>query len=392
MEQTQKILLITTGGTIGATVAQSGMRIATSGNLTSGADLLSSARAKIANLKLDISIDELSVYNIDSSNANPGHWKKLIDTVVENYDKYNSFIITHGTDTMGYVGAALSYGLGNLGKPVIITGSQVPFVELGDDARTNLENCIRVLHHGRGNLRGVFGLMNSAFMAGSRIKKVDDKKYQAFETHGMVNLDELGASLEDMADNSNILTYMNTYGNRASSAGGLNVWDEYPMDAVFSIDEHPGINPRVVENIVRDKEIKGIVLRGYGIGTTNLLSAQTLGNPTFMRENLLSETMRGGLELAKSLKKPAIMTTNVEKSNAVLYHYDTGKLALDLGVIPAFDTSPEAAKVKLAKCIAQKVPYERMMTVMTENIRGEIDPRKVKHFQDHMSQFQLGEI
>jgi L-asparaginase len=81
---------------------------------------------------------------IDSSEFNPNHWAQILKTLYENYDSFDGFIIIHGTDTMAYTASALSFALQNLGKPVVLTGSQLPIFHPRTDAVSNLSNAIHI--------------------------------------------------------------------------------------------------------------------------------------------------------------------------------------------------------------------------------------------------------
>jgi len=390
MAKTQKVLLITTGGTINASIDAKGVRVA-DGNSATGADLLSSVQRKIAAKGHNIEIAVHAAYNIDSLNANPRHWEQLINILAKNYDEFDSFIITHGTDTMGYTAVALSLGLGNFGKPVLITGSQVPISEYGDDARTNLENCIRIIHDSQEMLRGVFAVVGSSLMAGSRVRKMDGTKYQAFGSHGSFDLAQFGATY-DISYNQSLADYTEFYGARADKAADLAIWNRFDMRSVFTIPEHPGISIDVIRDIIKNKEIKAIIWRAYGAGDPNLLSRKVLSNAELMQKNFLNDyDLRGIFELAQTLKKPIIMTSDVEKSIVSMDVYDPGMIAfMEYGVIPTFDMSPAAAIVKTAYLLAKKTPYEHFKTAMMQNLRGEIDPIKVKRFLAQMKKRGLG--
>ena len=92
----------------------------------------------------DITVKQ--IINLDSTNLNPSHWTLLIDEIAAIYDQYDGIIVTHGTDTMAYTSSAVSFALGRgLNKPIVFTGSQLPLVEFGSDARFNLENSLKVV-------------------------------------------------------------------------------------------------------------------------------------------------------------------------------------------------------------------------------------------------------
>jgi len=88
-------------------------------------------------LTKEFNIRMQTITNLDSTNFQPHHWEEIADAIYREYDNYDGFVVIHGTDTMAYTASALSYALGNLGKPVILTGSQVPPRE-----------CLPRRHHG----------------------------------------------------------------------------------------------------------------------------------------------------------------------------------------------------------------------------------------------------
>ena len=82
--------------------------------------------------------------NNDSSDLKPALWAELCRIILENYDKYNGFVILHGTDTMAYSASALSFMLNNLTKPLVFTGSQLPIGTIRTDGRENLIAAIEI--------------------------------------------------------------------------------------------------------------------------------------------------------------------------------------------------------------------------------------------------------
>ena len=144
----KKILLLTTGGTIASSDTGSGLMP------VAGADRLLNY---VPDINKICNLYTMSVMNIDSTNMTPELMMKLAQAVSDNYDKYDGFAITHGTDTMAYSAAALSYMLQNLGKPVVFTGSQLPIEAEGTDAINNLSDAI---HFACENICGVYVVFN----------------------------------------------------------------------------------------------------------------------------------------------------------------------------------------------------------------------------------------
>ena len=109
----------------------------------------------------------------DSSDIRPEHWSKLAELIKERYDDYSGFIVTHGTNTMGYTCAALSFALPNLGKPVVVTGSQIPHGQPASDALSNLTNAVRVaVYPYHDGIRGVVCVLVATSLLGRARKKI----------------------------------------------------------------------------------------------------------------------------------------------------------------------------------------------------------------------------
>ena len=129
----KRILLILTGGTIASVDTDEGLRPGITPE-----DL----RKSLAEITDFCEIEILPLLNVDSTNIQPEHWQMIEKDVEENFDNYDGFVITHGTDTMAYTAAALSYMIQNPHKPIVITGSQKPLVKTITDARKNLRDSL----------------------------------------------------------------------------------------------------------------------------------------------------------------------------------------------------------------------------------------------------------
>lgn len=114
-------------------------------------------------------LDVHFIENIDSTNMNPSLWRKVATAIHGKYDGYDGFVITHGTGTMAYTSSALSFALGDLGKPVVITGSQIPAGKVETDARRNFVNAVRVVTFSK---TGVMLLVDEAITLGVRAHKL----------------------------------------------------------------------------------------------------------------------------------------------------------------------------------------------------------------------------
>lgn len=199
----QRILLISTGGTIGGRVVADEED---NGLIKEANHLYDIIKPTISYFKriwdLDIEIEEAKLCDIDSSDILPTHWIDLINLISIQYDKYDSFIITHGTNTLGYTCAAISFAFGNLGKPVILTCSQVPVGMPGTDALTNLNNALRVAVWPHDHIQGVVSVFGSHIIAGTRVKKKTLFDYDAFNSFLSGSIGRIGRIIN--FDNGNL--------------------------------------------------------------------------------------------------------------------------------------------------------------------------------------------
>ena len=151
----KRILLLGTGGTIACKRTSQGLM-----PLLSSEEILSF----VPDSRTFCSIDSIQVLNIDSTNIQPCHWLAVEKAIEENYGQYDGFVITHGTDTMAYTAAALSYLIQYSPKPIILTGAQKPIVFENTDSKTNLADAFRCAVS---DLRGVMIVFNGRVILGT---------------------------------------------------------------------------------------------------------------------------------------------------------------------------------------------------------------------------------
>ena len=167
----KKILMIATGGTIASRRGDKGLS-----PQMSGEEMLSCV-PQIKDLCL---VDSLQLMNIDSTNVTPKEWELLAKTIKEKYPFYDGFVICHGTDTMAYTSAVLSYLVPKSPKPIVITGSQKPIDLVVTDAKTNLYDSF--LYCVSKKACGVNIVFNGNVINGARAKKMYSKNYNAFSS------------------------------------------------------------------------------------------------------------------------------------------------------------------------------------------------------------------
>ena len=167
----KKILFIATGGTIASKKSENGLKPQISPD-----ELLS----YIPSLEKICGVDTIQLLNLDSSNMEPRHWIMMVECIKEHYDAYDGFVIAHGTDTMAYTAAGLSYMIQNSKKPIVITGSQKPIDMDITDAKTNLLDSFTYASDDKS--QGVSIVFDGKVIAGTRAKKVRSKSYNAFSS------------------------------------------------------------------------------------------------------------------------------------------------------------------------------------------------------------------
>ena len=306
----------------------------------------------------EVLIEEL--LNKDSSNIVSEDWIVLINKIVAEYDNYKAFVITHGTNTLGYTSAALSFALGRLGKPVVLTGSQVSFGEPGSDAQMNLENAIRIASYNKVNLWGVMVVFGSKIINGTRVKKMTEYDYDAFKAFGAGKLiGTIGNSVR--IDEEALGAHKNNWKNPAKSRDELEVTNYFDM-RIASFTEYPGMSSDIFKVLVEgESNIKGFVLRATGAGDPNVAEA-----------GAIYENLRKGFDYLRRKKIPIIVTTQAPDGIASMDINTPGKEARKLGAIPAHDMSMESMTVKLAWLLGIGLPYDEIRRRMGEAIHGEI--------------------
>jgi L-asparaginase len=166
----KRILIIGTGGTIASKKNVLGLRPEL------GIDEL----IRLSSLTEDICcLEGVTIMNIDSTNMTPDRWVQIAKHIQQHYGEYDGFVITHGTDTMAYTSAALTYLFCNLNKPVIVTGSQYPITAAYTDAIQNLTDAV---YFAMESICGVFICFDGSLIVGTRAMKVRTKSYDAFES------------------------------------------------------------------------------------------------------------------------------------------------------------------------------------------------------------------
>jgi L-asparaginase len=335
------ILVVYTGGTVGMSVNKRGELVPMK---------FGQIKKKMPELRqLGMRISVLSLPEpIDSSNVTPAEWLQLAAILGEHYQQYDGFVVLHGTDTMAYSAAALSYLLENLGKPVVFTGAQVPVGRIRTDARRNLVTALEIAaarHPRAGTVRvpEVCVFFNEVLIRGNRAKKVESQHYSAFKSENYPPLARAGIELEF---NDSIV--------RMLPGGPLRVHRSL-NDCVAVLKLFPGINERMVRAILDSDDLRGCVLETYGSG-----NAPT--KPWFLQ--CLSDARRRGVQI--------LNVSQCEEGRVIQGRYETSAYFTELGIIGGEDITTEAAITKLMFVLGLELNEAETRQMLTQDLRGEI--------------------
>ena len=326
----KNILMIGTGGTIASEMTPSGL----TPELNS-TQLLSFV-PRIGEM---CHVDCVQLYSLDSTNIRPAHWLGVAKAVRENYARYDGFVISHGTDTMAYTAAALSYLIQGSPKPIVLTGAQKPIWFDGTDSKRNLTDAFLYACRGCGGVQIVF---NGKVILGTRARKTCSKSFQAFSS---VNYPDLA-----VVQDEHLLQYM-----RCACYPSPVFYDALD-DKVGLLKLIPG-TPAAVLEFMLDR-FDGLVIESFGVG------GLPGGEHGEMYARLQDWCTSGRL---------AVFTTQVPHEGCDLAVYEVGRSVKELpGVLEAKDMTPEAVAVKLMWALGQTTDRAEAMRLFTTPVEWDI--------------------
>ncbi len=379
-----------TGGTIGMIDSPNG--------LVPGADLKGWLYSLIAGTELEgrVSLTELEPL-IDSSNATPESWQAIIDDLRAHREEADSFVVLHGTDTMSYSSAALSYALVGFDRPVVFTGAQYPLGDVGSDAAGNVAGALRAAASGRA--KGVSLFFGHHLLAGNRVTKTSSWSFEGFASPSVPPLARTGApwrwyatdgvvsptagpepAASGASASGGTASGLSPSGSAASGtqASGATAslleasqalptggrtpegfdWRNpapYARHDVVVLDLAPGISSSRLEALLTPRP-EAVLLRAYGVG--NVPAAE----PGLAE--VLERTIADGV--------PVVVASQCHQAQVFLGHYEAGDAIARAGAVGAGDMTLEAVYSKIVFLLSQGLRGNDLATWIGRPIAGEL--------------------
>jgi len=340
MTKKSSVLLIYTGGTIGM------MQDPRSGELKPF-DFKSLTQQIPELTKFDIELSSISFKKpIDSSNMHPDVWIELAGIIKKNYHKHDGFVILHGSDTMSFTASALSFMLENLGKPVVLTGSQLPIGIIRTDGKENLITAIEIAgakEKGKSLISEVCIYFEYKLYRGNRTFKYNSAHFDAFKSPNYPALAEAGVTIN-----------YNKAALLKRSQKKLIVHNMLDND-ITVLKLFPGISKKITSAIINTKGVKAIILETFGAGNATTQN-------WFIKE---LETV-----IAKGII--VLNITQCSEGRVIQGMYETSSQLKKLGVIGGADLTFESAVTKLMFLLGQKLEPSKIRKMLQMNLRGEL--------------------
>ncbi|MCK9474817.1 MAG: asparaginase [Candidatus Muirbacterium halophilum] len=326
----KKVLLILTGGTIT-------MHKRADNSLDVQEGMPNELKSILNNIKDRISVDVESLYNIDSTDVTIECWKKIALCIYENYESYDGFVVSHGTDTMAFSASAVSFILRNIAKPVVFTGAQLPLSNVYTDGTNNIINSLLLASDY--DIAEVVILFGEKIIRATRARKVSAFDLKAFESINSEPLGSIGLSFK-ISDNAK--------GRRKQTR--IKYEDNFDENIIF-VKMIPGLKPEVLRDMCKNKS--GIILQGFGAGNI----------PTRFFD-VIKEFSENNI--------PVVVTTQCMVGKIELELYKVGKKLSSFRVISAYDMTPEAATVKLMWALGKTKEISKIKEYFDRDLVGEL--------------------
>lgn len=329
----KKILMIATGGTIASKRSVNGLKP----QITSE-ELLS----YVPDTKEFCEVDTIQLINIDSTNMQPKHWLMIAAAIEDHYEKYDGFVVCHGTDTMAYTAAALSYLIQNSPKPVVVTGAQKPIDMEITDAKTNLSDSLKFASCEKAY--GVSIVFDGKVIAGTRGKKERSKSYNAFSS---INFPYIA-----MIQDGHIIFYLDDKDHMKEEVRffrNLNT-------GVALLKLIPAMDPSILTYM--GEHYDAVIIESFGVG----------GIPSYDQGDFHKE-----VEKLIHSGKTVVMTTQVTKEGSNMSVYEVGnRIKSEFGLLEAYDMTLEATVTKLMWILGQTKDQAKIRELFYQTVNRDM--------------------
>ncbi len=306
--------------------------------------------------KYDVKMIEL--LKIFSEDMKPEYWSRMSETVAkEIMNGTEGVIIAHGTDTMGYSAAALSFALRNLPVPVIFVGAQRSSDRPSSDAAINLKSAIT--YATKGPYSGVFVIMHGGLdddvchvHRGTKVRKLHTSRRDAFRTVNSNLVAEIRGEEIKIIDGRYLLP--------RDKSRQVELYPKFEPKVAL-IKTYPGIGAELIDYLL-DKNYRGIVIEGTGLGH-------------------VPEEMVKSVQRASEMEVVVVIASQCIWGRVNMNVYSRGRELLAAGAIGAEDMLPETALVKLMWVLGQNYDYKDAKRMMLTNIAGEIEERSLENWR-----------
>ncbi len=283
---------------------------------------------------------------VDSSNMKPEMWGRLAEMIQKHYERYDGFVVLHGSDTMAYTASALSFMLENLNKPVVFTGSQLPMGMIRTDGRENFLAAIEIAAAREDNtplVPEVCIYFENQLMRGNRTTKQNAENFNAFVSGNYPLLGEVGVHIK-----------YNTHNIIKPNFKRLRIHTQLDCN-VTVLKLFPGISENVVRNTLSIPGLKALILETFGSG-----NAPT--DPWFI--DCLSNAIQKGLVIYN--------VTQCKSGSVEIGKYETSVLLGQIGVVSGYDITTESALAKLMYLLGRGFTKDQIIKLLQTSLRGEM--------------------
>ncbi len=328
----KRVLMIATGGTIASKNTGEGLAPAIDGE-----ELLSG----VPEIGARCAVTVVQPFQLDSTNLYAKHWLKIASIIESEYANYDGFVVTHGTDTMAYTAAALSYLIQNSAKPIVLTGAQQSAYLRDTDARRNLADAFCFCADD--GAHGVVIVFDGKVILGTRAKKTRTRSFNAFSS---IDFPEIALIREGQP-----LYYVQT-----EKPKGEPIFSRSLNERVFLLKMIPGMSAEILDYLAEHYD--GVLIESFGSG----------GLPQYQDDAFFA-----GLKRLTAKGKTVVLGTQVEREGSALDVYEVGKRLLDCkNVLEARSMTPEATVVKLMWILARTKNFDEVKKLFLTPVARDI--------------------